>query len=149
MTLPSHCAFTEADFPNIQADGYTITSPQDRAYNCIAYAAGDYQRWWWPASFGGPYWPPGVPVATTLDAFEQAYALLGYARCADGTHEPDVQKIAIYADSSGSVRHAAIQLPDGKWSSKLGESWDLTHTTPDGVAGSIYGSVACFMSRPA
>ena len=43
---------------------YRITSPKDRAYNCVAWAAGDSVRWWEPGASGhivdgvSYYWPP-------------------------------------------------------------------------------------------
>ncbi|HMD98104.1 MAG TPA: hypothetical protein VKM93_12350 [Terriglobia bacterium] len=36
------------DFPNLNAGNHEITSAASRLYNCIAWAAGDTQRWWWP-----------------------------------------------------------------------------------------------------
>lgn len=43
--------------------------------------------------------------------------------------------------------HAARQLPTGKWTSKLGRSEDIEHTTPEAVSGTTYGAMVCFMGR--
>ncbi|RMH08652.1 MAG: hypothetical protein D6704_02725 [Nitrospirae bacterium] len=48
----------EEVFPRLCETRYEITSPQDTSYNCIAWAAGDVGRWWWPAPQA--YWPQGV-----------------------------------------------------------------------------------------
>lgn len=38
----------EEAFPNLTAGNYRITSEPDRDYNCIAWAAGDNRKCWWP-----------------------------------------------------------------------------------------------------
>jgi hypothetical protein len=38
----------EALFPGLRGTDYRISSPQDRKYNCIAWAVGDTRSWWWP-----------------------------------------------------------------------------------------------------
>lgn len=35
-------------FPGLQGTSFEITSPRDRRYNCVAWAANDTRRWWWP-----------------------------------------------------------------------------------------------------
>jgi hypothetical protein len=44
-------------------------------------------------------------------------------------------------------RHAARQLTDGTWTSKLGREIDITHTLP-GLEGGEYGRIAMYMRRP-
>lgn len=78
-------------------------------------------------------------------AFEQAFKTIGYARAADGELEAGYEKIAIYAVGSKPT-HAAKQLPDGKWSSKLGALEDISHQL-EGVENTEYGAVAFFMKR--
>ena len=76
----------EQIFPGLRGTAYQVTSPPDEAYNCIAWAAGDNQQWWWPDEAGQPdsaHWPPGVLRVETLDAFRQAFATLGYVVCND------------------------------------------------------------------
>ena len=38
------------------------------------------------------------------------------------------EKVAIYSDAHGP-QHVARQLPDGKWTSKLGQQVDVEHST--------------------
>ena len=63
--------------------------------------------------------------------------------------EPGFQKVAIYADSEGPT-HAAVQLPSGEWSSKLGIEWeDVAHESTETVGGRPgYGDVAAVLRRP-
>jgi hypothetical protein len=137
-----------ADFPWIFPGNHRDVSPLDTRYNCIAYAAGQRRRKWWPDSRNIGYWPPGVPREETIAAFVQAYGTLGYVACADGELEEGFEKIAIYASTANKPTHAAVQLLDGKWSSKLGDYEDIEHNTPEVVAGPLYGRVVCFLKRP-
>ena len=132
-------------FPRLKRTVFLMTSVETTQYNCIAWAANDTSRWWWPTGYG--YWPPGVRKAVDVDAFKAAYATLGYTECEDGSVEKRLEKIAIFANASGAVTHAARQLPSGTWTSKLGDWEDISHTIY-GLEGSTYGSVACYMARP-
>ncbi len=68
----------EALFPGLAKAPYRLTSPPSRRYNCIAWAAGDTGKWWWPGlNAEDEYWPPGVERRETLDVFQQAFATLG------------------------------------------------------------------------
>lgn len=131
--------------PHLARMGYTITSPSDDSYNCIAWAAGDDTRWWWP---NDPYyWPPGAPADETIGAFAKAFETLGFSTCGDASLEPGYEKVAIYADQHLVPTHAARQLPTGKWTSKLGQHVDLAHDF-DAVTGPLYGQVIQLMRRP-
>jgi hypothetical protein len=137
----------ERVFPGLANSGYSITSPETVEYNCIAWAAGDAQRWWEPDPFYISYWPPGVTRKYSLEAYIEAYESLDYVICHDDKYELDFEKIAIYVDSNGKPTHAAKQLDSGSWTSKLGKLEDIKHTL-DGLGGSGYGSIAVVMKRP-
>jgi hypothetical protein len=108
--------------------------------------------WWWPDSAYVYYWPPNVPREITIDAFIRAYETIGYTVCLDGELEAGFEKIALYAKRFpwGDVEptHAARQLPDGKWTSKLGPCEDITHTGVTDVNGPGYGTNVQFLKRP-
>jgi hypothetical protein len=140
----------EALFPRLIGSGYQMKSPQSDDYNCIAWAAGpaNAHTWWWP--FGDPaksFWPQNVPRAETLDAFSQLFASLHYSVCDHGDLEPGYEKVALYADDLGVPLHAARQLPDGRWTSKLGAMEDIEHALQD-LVGMEYGTVVLVMKRP-
>jgi len=65
----------------------------------------------------------------------------------DGSFEEGFEKLAIYG-SGLMYTHAARQLPDGRWTSKLGQHEDITHTTTEAIEGSDYGEVVQCMKRP-
>jgi hypothetical protein len=131
----------EQVFPGLSGSGYQLTSPEDDHYNCIAWAAGDTGHWWWPDEPDRPdsaHWPVGVPRVETLDAFREAFVTPGYTVCEDEQPEPGYEKIALFA-RFGAPKHAARQLPTGRWTSKLGPMQDIEHALHD-LSGQLYGS---------
>lgn len=97
------------------------------------------------------YWPAGIPRELTIKAFTDAYAIQGYTPCADGSLEPGIEKIALFAvpGPGGYVpTHAALQLANGEWTSKLGPFEDIVHKAVDDVSGPVYGRVVCYISHP-
>ncbi len=133
-------------FPNAEAEGYDETSPATRAYNCIAYAAGDTTKWWWPDSAPHAHWPKDIPQSETVEAFLECYGGLGYETCNDGQFEEGFEKVAIYA-LNNVVTHAALQLQNGRWTSKLGKDIDIEHHTLEILAGPHYGQVVRYLRR--
>jgi hypothetical protein len=133
-------------FPLLKQSSCRITSPATTDYNCIAWAAGEDFRWWWPL-LGIYYWPTGVPYEETIDAFILAFRTLGFNVCSDGVFEADFEKVVIYATAAGTVKHMARQLPDGTWTSKLGSDVDIQHQAPHDVEGPAYGSAVQFLKR--
>ncbi|MBU7581723.1 MAG: hypothetical protein KAF91_02210 [Nostoc sp. TH1S01] len=139
----------ESNYPNLVTNGYKITSQDTIDYNCVAWAAQDNETWWWPDSQYQYYWPPDIPREETLQAFHQAFQILGYEFCESDVLEAGFQKIAIYVNSSNTPTHVARQLPNGKWTSKLGSWEDIEHNNLQGLIGNPgYGEVACIMKKP-
>jgi len=136
----------ERDFPSLRSTQYDVTSPEDAQYNCIAWAAGFNDRWWWPSRRPSYYWP-GDPDDQSMGAFIAVFASLGYAICDSDTPEAGFEKVAIYANESGPT-HIARQLPTGEWTSKCGGLEDIAHTL-SGLEGDCYGKVAVIMRRKA
>ena len=133
----------EIEFPNLSQTSYQITSPHDKKYNCIAWAARDQNNWWWPI---GAFWPPRVQRALSLDAFVEAYATIRYSPCENGEYEDGFEKVAIYVDSNHEPKHAARQIGKDIWTSKLGRDIDLSHEL-EGLEGAAYGSAVMFLKR--
>lgn len=134
-------------FPRLKFEPFQVKSPRTVKYNCIAWAAGDERNVWWP---GGKYWPGGVVQDDSVPAFIAAFATCGYECCDSDGLEPDFDKVVLYVDEQrGRVTHAARQLPDGRWTSKLGPQWDINHLL-EGVCGPApaYGRVAQILRRP-
>jgi hypothetical protein len=129
-------------FPALENTQFEITSPHDEIYNCIAWAAGEHSFWWWP----GRFWPKNVPAAETRLAFIKAFSTKGYEQCASSELEAGYEKVCLY-EKLGRPKHAARQLKNGMWTSKLGMDHDISHEL-DGLSGNRYGKPVIFMKRP-
>jgi hypothetical protein len=107
-------------FPNLnQFPPFLITSPFNPRYNCVAYAYGKYDNGMWP-NHNDYWWPPQIPNEMTIRAFQALFESIAFNVCGDGSFEPGYLKIAIFADNNNIPTHAAKQLDNGFWSSKLG-----------------------------
>jgi hypothetical protein len=130
------------EFPGLAQSAFEITSQPTRDYNCIAWAAGDSDRFWWP----GAFWPAAVGRKVTRANFIRAFEGIGYKVCATPDPEEGYEKVALYEDR-GVPTHAARLLPNGSWTSKLGHAHDISHSL-EGLNGSQYGAPVIFMRRP-
>lgn len=139
-------AVLEAHIPEIQDWDYEVTSDETPAYNCIAFAAGDEERCWWPLDDESVYWPDGAPLECTVSAFIAAYATVGYVLCEGDSYEPGHEKVVIYVDDEGRPQHAAIQVDDLYWKSKCGQLYDIKHPLR-ALEGRTYGRPAVFLRR--
>lgn len=137
-----------AHFPNLIVSEYQKKSDETPDYNCIAWAAGDSSRWWWPSPFS--YWPTEAPQEVTLEGYRAVFELMGYEECGTEELEPGFEKVGIYVDADGSPTHAAKQLENGSWTSKLGSWEDIEHQTLHALEGTGlgYGTIALILRRP-
>src|SRR5438309_2256754 len=101
-------------FPGLRTTPFRVTSPADRKYNCIAWAANDTSEWWWPeGNTPDAVWPGEAAREVTLRAFTAAFQTIGYQVGADKSLESGFEKVALFADAAGVPTHAARQLPSG------------------------------------
>lgn len=121
------------------------TSPPDADYNCIAWAAGEQNRFWWPRPEEEYYWPSDVPRVETREAFIQAFGALGFEvfEYMSVSWDPKEWEVVAFLQRGDEVRHAARQLPTGRWTSKMGVGMDIDHEITGG-----YGGVGWMMRRP-
>jgi hypothetical protein len=140
-------------FPGLADDpDFQITSKATDQYNCIAWAYKYDDRW---MQYGANYeldgivywWPDGVKNSPYIDAYMDAFRLRGYETCENWQHEANYEKIALYINENKECTHAAREKRTGKWTSKLGQSYDISHTNPYTIEGETYGKVACIMKR--
>jgi hypothetical protein len=117
---------------------YTTTSSATEDYNCIAWACGDNTKWWWPDET--VYWPDGIRCDETLEAFDDLFKSGGGVETLSDDLEAGCIKIALFAQN-GKPTHAARQLPNGAWTSKLGKGIDIAHSLRE-LEGQFYGTVA-------
>ena len=127
-----------AAFPGLGGDtDFKITSPQNTNYNCIAWAYHFQDRWMWPGGTGTKtidgfkFWPDGIDDTEDVSAFIEAFKQKGYEQCETGDFETGYRKIALYVKKGTTqCTHAARQLNNGKWTSKLGRENDIQHGSP-------------------
>jgi hypothetical protein len=143
--MPHDPALTpNATFPRLTPSNHRVTSPADTAYNCIAWALGDAERWWEPTV----YWPDEVGDAPySVRSLIELLATHGFRR-ADPASDIAGDWIAVYGSADGTYTHAARRLTSGTWASKLGAWEDVEHDTADAVAGGEYGEIVAYLHRP-
>ncbi len=133
-------------FPGLSKTGYEETSPADPKYNCVAWAAGDTQRWWEPDPMGISYWPASSPREYSVDAYSLVFESLGYEECDNANHESGFTKVAIFTRGT-DPKHAARQVSASLWTSKLGYGVDISHEI-HALSGQMYGEPTTFLRRP-
>lgn len=139
-------------FPHLKDDDlFEVTSPQTRDYNCISWAMNVSNRWTWPPMSNAiieddEYWPDDIENTVSLVAFIRLFAKEGFIVCENDSYEDGYEKIALYS-KGGYCTHAARQLPNGNWTSKLGPLNDIIHRNLKSLEGEFYGRVACCMKR--
>jgi hypothetical protein len=133
-------------FPGLLGCRPVLTSFPASGFNCVGWAAGDTQRWWWPDTNGQSFWPAQAPRARTLEAFEKAFETLGYEPCALEERDASFERVAVFVDGGGAPTHVARLLRSARWSSKLGEWIDIEHEL-SALEGPAYGRVASVMRR--
>lgn len=131
-------------FPNSYITPFQETSDSTWRYNCIAWALEINDRWYWPGN-RHQYWPSDIPREVTLDAFIKLYEKHGYEICDNGDYEHGYVKVAIF-ELDGVPQHAARQWSQTEWTSKLGESIDVSHTI-EAMEDGKYGNVSQYMKK--
>ena len=129
--------------PTLAAAGYEITSEPSERYNCVAWAAGYTNDWW--SHLPGYFWP--ARRSPEIEALMEVFTGLGFSTCDSDRKETGYNKVALYA-RDGRWTHAARQLENGHWTSKLGPDEDIIHPSPEDPTGALYGDVHCIMRRP-
>ncbi|MEX0784234.1 MAG: hypothetical protein WD557_16460 [Dehalococcoidia bacterium] len=126
---------------------YERTGDATDEYNCLAWAFGITDQWIWPASEQAA-WPDDLQLADEFESIVAFAERQGFQLCQGAELEPEPEKIAIYAHpESGEPTHVALQLSDGRSSSKLGDWEDIAHAAIDAVSAR-YGVASTFMRRP-
>lgn len=140
-------------FPELAQDkNFQITSKATPNYNCIAWACKYNDRWIQPPYLEKPnldcvvWWPPEVEEGTNIQCLVSVFESQGYMLCDTFEHEDGYIKIALYFNENNNEwTHAARELRNGFWTSKLGPNVDIQHGTPYTIENEDYGKVYCFM----
>lgn len=144
--------YIESWWPNLEPNNHHETSPKSSKYNCFAWVLEKNDDRWAP--YDGYTWFEGLEKIghgeyheSDISYYLNGFKLIGYTLCDNGNFENGFEKIALYI-KSGYVQHAAKQLEDGHWTSKLGiEYHDIEHYTLAVLEGDLYGYANIFMKR--
>jgi len=135
---------THKHFPNSFSEPMEITSPETSDYNCLAWSLNETQKWF---DFEEDYiWFPNIENDYNLNNFVQLFENLGFSVSDSSIFETGFEKIALFSLDNEECSHVARQTVNGKWTSKLGVSYDVLHTLSS-IAGGIYGEAVVFMKR--
>ena len=77
----------------------------------------------------------------------EAFLNLGFEIGQDFKLEKGIEKVAIFFNPDATPTHAARQLVDGTWTSKLGQDVDIRHIELDHVSGELYGNPNLILQR--
>ena len=135
----------------------SVSSDVSDEYNCVAWALGNRDLWWEPHTPGSimedrGYWPDGLPHDRAPETLRELFRQQGFVDCENGDLDSRSVKISLCrmqdADGSYIWTHTARQLRSGSWTSKLGNSYEVTHRRPEDLDGRLYGDVYAFMAKP-
>lgn len=139
--------------PGLERSSFSVTSDHTEAYNCVAWALHETDRWWSHLESFGHYWPPSVERGETVVVYQSMFASCGFEPCPNGEPIDGLEKIALFA-TGDEFTHVARQLSSGRWTSKLGRDCDIEHELEALVAvrspmsSYRYGRVVAYMQRP-
>lgn len=132
--------------PSLTKDNYQETSRATSVYNCVGWVLGDETRWYEPTDSGQYFWLGNKSADYSLKSYTDMFTSQGFEVCEKSTPEDGFQKIALYVKEK-EFSHVALQVPSGRWSSKLGAWEDIEHDTLEAISGPLYGEPRMFMSR--
>ena|SRR2546427_8820520 len=150
----------ESDFPKLRNVPYRIASDKNPRYNCVAFAAGDHERFW--QNLGHPtkgyFWPHGFSDDETVDGWVRVFRLLNFEVSTKEEAGSGFEVIAIYGTHEGNATHVATRKGNDPWMSKLGKGHDIEHETLEFLECTVqhaseyehdpcYGRVAVYMKR--
>ena len=99
-------------FVLLNADpSFSITSPWDKKYNCIAWALMFDDRWIEPSGYQLDgvfiFWPSEVSKSYSIVAYRELFEHYGYEVCQSLLPEEGYRKVALYQDTDNTCTHAS------------------------------------------
>jgi hypothetical protein len=135
----------QKDFPklggNFEVRGRSTPGSGKGSYNSISWSIGRKDLWVWPGD--------------KREAYDRLYGKYGYRRGKmDFSRQAGIDKIILYgkpnkARDSITITGAALHLPDGSWSIKLGRGPLIRYLHPDDLNGPEYGKPVAVYTRRA
>jgi hypothetical protein len=139
----------EWEFPALRGGvGYRDTSDETPVYNCLSWALGiDWTRYDPEPRVAGYYWFPGLQRKWDEETLRILFEKHDYSLADNTDLEIGFEKVVFYSDENGVPAHFARQLPNGKWTSKIGAYNDIEHDTLECLISPIYGRPGLTLKR--
>jgi hypothetical protein len=124
-------------FP-LLTDYELIPNSESMEYNCISHTLNINNDISWPFD-NNNYWP--VSRDLTKESFDKFYEFHGFEKMnlLDFSYDPKYIKVALYTNK-GIPTHAAIQVDEFFWESKIGELGIIKHDLFE-IEDNVYGEV--------
>jgi hypothetical protein len=145
-------------FPKLKDDNnFEIIGGEDPNYNCIAWVAFYDNVWWEPLPEdqrsivldGVCYdWPLGAANDKKLTTLIEIFIDRHYVECNNGDYEEGYRKIALYSigdEYTHGARQICVGKDKGRWTSKIGQSFLITHSIPELLENPTYGQVKQYL----
>ena len=131
-------------FPKLnEGVNFKFTSLGTDVYNCVAWASEITDDWTQEYDSNGNLL---LDAISYIDYFKR----IGFKITDNRSIEKNKIKIAVYISTHNiqhDFKHVARMLPNGKWTSKLGDWEDIEHDTPELLTGNSYGNKIIIMER--
>lgn len=123
-----------------------INNSESDNYNCISHTLGIKDKWSWSYDKNeiyeydyDHYWP--VRCELTKESFDDFYEYHGFEKIKllDFSYNPKYTKVVLYTNN-GVPTHAAIQINEFFWESKIGMFGILRHDLFE-IENDVYGEV--------
>jgi hypothetical protein len=105
---------------------------------------GDTENWW--EADEDYLWLNNLDFDNTLSTTELFFQHFGFETIDKPNFKNGLEKIALFSDDGIYCSHVAKQLSPNRWSSKLGISYDVSHTLKS-MENGIYGDVVMILQK--
>lgn len=131
-------------FPNSIIEPFSITSPETSQYNCVAWVLGDTEHWW--EADEDYLWLDNLNFDNTLSTMQSFFQNFGFEAVNKTNFKNGIEKIALFSEDGIYCSHVAKQISPKLWTSKLGISYDVSHSLISMEKG-IYGDVVMILQK--
>ena len=139
-------------FP-LLTDYELIQNSENNKYNCVSHTLNIKDKWIWPYLEDeiyirkyNSYWT--VKNEISKESFDEFYEYHGFEKLdlLDFFYDPKYIKVALYTNK-GIPTHAAIQVDEFFWESKIGELGIIKHDLFE-IEDDVYGKVTQIYKKP-
>lgn len=135
-------------WPSLNDEDFEFKSHFNPFYNCLAWAINVNTIFVTMNYFQKKH---GLDI-NNLDHSVNGYAKIleefyNYLSCENGEYEKGFEKILLYGDNNNLWTHAARQIKEEMWVSKLGSCENIEHKNIECLNGNTYGEPKIFMKK--